>query len=252
MPGIDRDKFLISKAQDTADLCEKQSCPKFLGFLSPAERIAIERGIALPTGVECFYSGGYGEAERTVFACYPDFFDRDDVVIPLSLLRATGRELGGLSHRDFLGSLLGLGIKREKIGDIVILEREALIFVSDDICGYILDNLKKVGRAGVTLEKADIYEGLVPEKKTEEIKGTCASLRIDGMIAFALGLSRGEAVSLIKSGKVNVNWEEPRDISTPLKEGDIFSVRGFGRYRFSGIDGMTRKNRYRVTVEKYL
>ncbi|MBE7031745.1 MAG: RNA-binding protein [Ruminococcaceae bacterium] len=249
--GID-EKILLAKAADTALLCEKHYTVKALGFLTPAEAAVIKahlRQIGIPDIRLTFY-GGYPDAERCMFMALPEYAEDDAMAEFVSALEISGRDIDALNHRDFLGSLLGLGIRREKIGDILCLEGKTLVFAAADIGEYIISNLDKVGRCGVKIRKVEPGEFEVPKRKFEEIKTTVAALRLDCIVAAALKTSRSVAAEVIKSKRVSVNWLECDNVSLQVNPGDTFSVRGAGRFILSDSLNTTKKGRLGICIEK--
>lgn len=243
------EKMLIARAEDAVGLCEKQNCIKFIGFLTPVEVELVRRNLLRST-VRTVFFGGYPEAERKLLVALPDYLEEDAAEELISVIEITGREIAELKHPDFLGSILGLGIKREKIGDIVISDDKCLVFVVENIAEYIVENLDKVGRKGVTLAKVALGEVEVPQKKVEVINATVAGLRLDSIIAAALRTSRSVALSVISEGRVFLNWTQQDSPSSKVKPGDVFSVRGKGRFRLSENINETKKGRLSVHIEK--
>lgn len=247
--GID-EKALIARAEDTVRLCEKQYSPKAFGFLTPRDAAVLKK-LRLGGGdISVTFFGGYPEAERCLFAALPDYLDETSLWDFVDIIEITGRDLARLSHRDFLGSILGLGIKREKIGDILCLEGKCLVFAASDISDYIIENLVKVGSAGVSLKKADPSGLEIPKRKVEEIRTTVAALRLDCIVGAALKTSRSAACEVIRSGRVSVNWTECDNLSAKVSPGDVFSVRGSGRFRLSEAVNETKKGRLGICIEK--
>ena len=249
--GID-EKMLLAKAKDTVALCEKQYIAKTLGFLTPAEAAIIKAHLRqiCTADVRLMFYGGYPDAERCMFVALPEYAEDGAEAEFISALEICGRDIATLNHRDFLGSLLGLGIRREKIGDILCLENKALVFVSFDIGDYIASNLDKVGRCGVKIRKVTTDEIEVPKRKIEEIRTTVAALRLDCIVAAALKTSRSVAAEVIKSKRVSVNWLECDNASLQVNPGDTFSVRGKGRFRLAESVNSTKKGRLGVCIEK--
>ena len=198
------------------------------------------------------YFGGYPEAERVLMLAVPEYLSDEDAEKEISALQIKARNLSEMSHRDFLGSLMGLGIKREMVGDSLVFEDRCIIFVRSEIQDYILSNLEKIGRHGIDIQPCNLNEVDIPEKQTEEIDGTVAGIRLDSVLSVALKTSRSRATEFITGGLVSLNWEETDNISKGLSEGDIISVRGKGRFKVSRIGGLTRKGRYSITVERYI
>ena len=155
-----------------------------------------------------------------------------------------------LTHRDFLGSILGLGIEREKTGDILISDNTAYAFVHRDIADYIADNLEYVRHTHVSVSRvAELPADLRPrfEKRTVIV----SSNRIDAIISKLYNLSREQSIRLITEARVFVNGAEISSNSKQLKEGDVVSVRGFGKWIFRGETGKTRKDRLCIAVDVY-
>lgn len=250
--GIDK-KILIAKVSDAVSLCEKQYSIKTLGFLTPAEVAIIKSHlpqISVGADVRFTFFGGYQDAERCIFAALPEYACNDDLLELITVLEIYGRDTEALTHRDFLGSLLGLGLRREKIGDILRLPDRAVVFVAADIADYIISNLQKVGRHGVKIRKISFEELELPKRCFKEIRASVAALRLDCIIAAALKTSRSGAAEVIKGGRVSVNWLETENVSLSVKPGDIFSVRGAGRFRLSETINRTQKGRLGICIEK--
>lgn len=244
--------LLLRRADDAVTISENKYMVKAVGFLTPAERVYLQRNVKRPMDGRILYFGGYPDAERTLLIALPEYIDDFAARDEIAALSITGRDIGGLTHRDFLGSLMGLGIKRETVGDILVFEDKCLVFVKKEIADYIVSNLSKIGRSGVKIAVSDVDEVEIPPKKTEEISGTVAAARLDSVLAVACRTSRSKAVEYITGGAVSVNWEETDNVSKILSENDIISVKGKGRFKVSRIGGLTKKGRYGVTIEKYI
>ncbi len=249
MTNSAEDKLLIARAEDAVTLCERQNCIKHTGFLTPAEAEFIRRNLK-KTAVETVFSGGYPDAERTLFVALPDYLSTDDSLQLLSVIEITGRDIGELKHPDFLGSLLGLGIKREKIGDILIFDDRCLVFVVEGIADYIVKNLDKVGRKGVKVRSIQMDETEIPPPRLEEISATVSALRLDAVVAAAIRTSRAGAAEALKNGRVFVNWIQEDSPSFKIKLGDIFSVRGSGRFKLGEDVRETKKGRLGIYIYK--
>lgn len=245
-------KLLLSKADDAITISENKYMVKSVGFLTPSERVFIEKNCKKPIGGKLLFFGGYDEAERTLMLSVPEYIPEEEAKNEVAALCVTARNLNEMSHRDFLGSLMGLGIKREMVGDILVFEDRCVIFVRSEIKDYVLSNLEKIGRHGIKISLCSIEELSIPQKKTEEISGTVANLRLDCVLSLALKTSRSRGAEIIALGGVSVNWEETENVSKALSEGDIISVKGYGRFKLSRIGNLTRKGRYGIVVEKYI
>lgn len=245
-------KLLLSRANDAVSISENKYMVKAVGFLTPAEAAYLMRNAKLPIGGRVVYFGGHKEAERTLFIVIPEYLDDAAAKEEISALNITGRNLREMNHRDFLGSLMGLGIKREMVGDILVFEDKCIIFVRSEIADYIVSNLDKIGRNGVNVSISKVDEIEIPPRRTESISGTVAGIRLDSVLSVALKTSRSKAAEFITGGVVSLNWEETESVSKSVSEGDIISVKGKGRFKVSRIGDLTKKGRYGIVIEKYV
>ena len=156
-----------------------------------------------------------------------------------------------LSHRDYLGSLMNLGIDRCKLGDILVWEEGAVIFAKEEICGYIADNLTRIRHTSVNTSVQET-EDITYTPRYEKLRGTVPSVRLDTVLSVCYPMSRSRLVPLIESGKVFVNGKLITSNGYHLKDGDIISVRGTGRVVYDGILSETKKGRYLISVRKYI
>ena len=197
--------------------------------------------------------GGYEHAERQIAAFLPDAlsYNYDFPVVSLKIRPLQKKFAEDLSHRDYLGALLNLGVDRSKSGDILIGEKEAIFFCEEGIAPFLQQELSRVRHTPVRVEPADPDEIQVTER-TERLRGTVNTVRLDSVISVALKSSRSSLVSLIEEGKVFVNGRLVTSNGCQLKENDLISVRGFGRFRLLSFEGQTKKGRCVIEIEKYL
>ena len=215
----------------------------------------------LYTGVVSF--GGFGLAERQMAAFIPEALslrwgksklDPGDIDYPFSVLKIAplNRKFAeALSHRDYLGALLNLGIERCKTGDIIVNGSDAMVFVHRDMVQLVLDELTRVRHTSVSVSEITLSE-LKYTPEYEEIRGTVASVRLDSLLALAFSSSRSKLTGLIEGAKVYVNGRLVTSNGYEPKEGDVISVRGMGKFRYESTGGRTRKNRISVTVHRYV
>ncbi len=161
--------------------------------------------------------------------------------MPLKILDIKCRDGAKLSHRDYLGSVTGLGISRDMFGDIYTDENGAKIIVLDEIADYVKEQLTKIGRYGVSVSVCSIGEMKMPGRKFKELSFTVSSLRTDSVVSGCTGVSRGDAAALIKAEKVTVNWDNAVSVSGHVNGGDIISVRGFGRFLIETTGATTKR-----------
>lgn len=248
------EKLLLAKVLDQADLSLKKHMVSYTEFLDPAMCVLVCTLLKNVRELDFRTFGGYDEAERKMIALFPDYFFEEDIAFPISAVRIiyNPKFSSGLSHRDFLGSILALGIERSRIGDIVVLDDEAYCFAEDDIASYISANLEKAGRTKVKAEKAVLSEIRLPEKKMDIKNVTVSSLRADTVFGAVFRKSRSEAQELIRGEKASVNWTAVKSVSDNIAEGDVLSLKGSGRGKLIEVGGTTKKGRLVITVGRYV
>ncbi len=237
------------------DLCrrsEKTGLWQYSAFLTPAEQDDLLR---CPEAAGCSFmlSGGYEAAERKILAAGREA-ESGPPEWPLSAVAIRPRSdkfAEALTHRDYLGAILGLGMERSVIGDILIRDQRAWVICLTSVSELLISGLSQVRRTAVVAEMAppDLPE-LQPQYAA--LRLNVASERLDAVTAAFAGISRGEAEKLFKAEKVFVNGRVTTDRSGRLKQGDILSVRGFGKAVYDGIEHETRKNRLWVCLRKYI
>jgi len=165
-------------------------------------------------------------------------------------VRKSGYE--SLSHRDYLGALMGLGLRRSVIGDICPDGEGAVIFCEDKACAFILEELRMAGRDSVRCERLSTDADFSPSRRFEEIATTVASVRLDGVVRALCNVSRDEAASLVGQGLVDLNYFCEKEPDRRVDEGDIISVRGHGKYIIDRAGDVTRRGRIRLLARKYV
>ena len=198
--------------------------------------------------------GGYEGAERNLFLFLPDWLELEDAESqsPIRCLRAAFREEERLTHRDFLGSLMGMGIVREKVGDILVGPGSADLLVLDTVADFLLQSWDSAGRAKLTVTEIEPAHIHIPQVQCQELRETVSSLRLDAVVSTGFCMARGKAAELIASGRVQVNWRECTKPDKLLAAGDTVSARGFGKFRLTEVGGLTKKGRIAVAVRQYL
>lgn len=244
-------KLLVSRIGDMLAICEKSFRPGYSGFLSEGELVLAEKFLSYMCVKEYELFGGYEGAMRCILCIYPEYQEPERSEFPLRIIRFDSRGAASLTHRDYLGSLMAMGINRNQTGDILCDESGAYAVLSPSAAELAVLNIEKIGRVGVKTRFAD-GEMPVREDKFSEITATVASLRLDCVISAALRVSREKAASFIRSGSVSVNHGITESVSENVSEGSVLSVRGFGRYILSEIGGSTKKDRIHITIKKYL
>lgn len=204
-----------------------------------------------PARYETF--GGYDSSERQMVSFLPDALYYE-YTYPMSVLEISplnAKFAEDLTHRDFLGSLMNLGIERSKMGDILLQDNKAILFVREEISSYISENLTRIRHTMVKTNILDTTE-ITYEPRFQEIKGNVASVRLDSVLTCAFPMSRSKMTAFIEAGRVFVNGKLITSNGYHLKENDIISVRGLGRIRFNYVISETRKGRNMISVNKYI
>ncbi len=241
---------LIRRAEDLARRCEQKSCLTKSGFLSPAERYALEHAPSL-RGSRVIFAGGYAEAERTMAFFLPDWMEEDglDLSEHLCCLRIAAA-FGEPGHRDYMGAILGMGVGREWVGDILVQGGTACVICQPSVLRH-LESIDKVGRFAVRAEAIPLSQLPAAERHTEERRFTVMSARLDAVCAGLFHLSRSECARQIEAGTVSLNYAECLRPDAPVKEGDVLSVRGAGKGCVREIGGSSRKGRMFMTADIY-
>lgn len=254
-------EILLSHSLDAKNRCADNSMITHTNFVSVDERDILrmiekeQRGV-----VKTFYYGGFEDAERTVAVFVPDFYGVENIEEyfaensdenPIQIIRIEKDKFSSLSHRDYLGSLMGLGIKREVIGDIKVDDEGAYVFALKSISRYICENLQKAGRGSVKCTLMEISELPKAQEKTEICFSSVASLRLDNIVSAAFNLSRSLSSQMIQNGAVYVNSLQILKTDYNIKEKDKIVLRGKGKVVVEEIIGESKKGRIHINIKKY-
>ena len=230
------ERVLLARALDKLELAQNRSVPACTPFLSPGEQASVTDLLNAWGRPRHLFFGGYEGAERAVCAFLPDWQEESDFLAdpegPVAALEAAFPADAELSHRDILGALMGLGITREKLGDI------------------LLDH----GRCQVKMKLREIpleqLEAKPPQVKT--IRDTVAALRLDAVLAAGFSTSRSKAADLVSAGRVSVNHRECAKADRTVGEGDVLSCRGLGKCVVKEVLGQSKKGRFMLVLERYI
>ena len=239
--------ILKARIDDLLNYVVLNDKPKYFGFLS-AEETAFAQKYLADKNVKFSFFGGDDSCERTILGCFPDWLENP--VFPITALTVTYRTVDILHHRDFLGALMGLGIKRETIGDILIEQGRAVIFLINEVANYVCVNLKKVGNTGVTVNNG-LIEALPQNDQMTLVRTTVSSLRIDCVISALCNCSRNTAVTMIENKLVAVNSFITEKITKTIENDDVISVRHKGKFKIISVDKRTKKDRFVLEYKKY-
>ena len=204
-------------------------------------------------GIVMESSGGYDNAERQMVAFHPDAL-AFTWEYPIDCLKIEPKAIKfseDLTHRDYLGALLNLGVDRNVLGDILVQKNAAWFFSSNKMTDFFLKNMCRVRHTNILISKIENPDEF-PRPELEAVSGTCASVRLDALIALAFKSSRSSMVPFIEGGHVFVNGKLITSNGYEPKDGDIISVRGKGRFIFDGVSHQTKKGRCSVRILRYI
>lgn len=258
------EEITLGHFKDFIQTAYRRSIPVYSNFLSLREQELAFQALeefygGLAEGTQYILYGGYDEAERQVICFLPPdgTWKPDKTAFPISCVEiqpANKRFSDDLNHRDYLGTVMGLGLTREQIGDILV-DTEAVfpicyLFCIDDKAALIKD-ITRIKHTTVKAEEIDFHLSHWTQRYGD-ITGSISSYRLDAILALSIRISRGKALELIQSGNVFLNGRGCTENAKKLEPGDIFSVRGYGRFRFEETGRQSKKGRYPVLIKQYL
>ncbi len=240
----DADRILRAHVED---MVRRGAWRSFTAFLDMRQYTMLKAG--LREGEYRFF-GGYAEAQRGILCIHPMDAEPEDSEYPITCLTYTFPEQFTLTHRDVLGSLMAQQVQRDTVGDILVSPGKIQCFVTGAAVSVGL-SLSKIGRVGVKVTDALPYTGDF-QQETQEISNTVSTPRLDAMLRTALNKGRGQCLEMIHAGLVTLNYQECTEPAKLLAAGDVFSVRGYGKFSVKEIGEQTRKGRLHVTIVKYV
>ena len=170
----------------------------------------------------------------------------------LGAVRAAYHGTEAPGHRDLLGSLMGLGLTREKLGDLLVSPQSCDVVVSPELVPFLVQSWTSAGRIKLSVSALELSQLLIPQQQFKALRDTVASLRLDAVTAVGFSTSRGRAAELIASGRVQLNHVECLKSDRTVVQGDVITVRGLGKCVLSEVGGLSKKGRTAITVLRYL
>jgi RNA-binding protein YlmH len=247
------DRLLLAKVWDKIQAGIRRDIPANSCFLSPRELEMTRYLFGIVSGLVEF--GGYEDAERKMLVYLPEYLDEiylTEEDSPMVCLRANFFEKDTLSHRDFLGALMGAGIARETVGDICVAKGSCDFFVTNEIAPYVLQNFTSAGKTKLHLKAIPLSQVQVPEAETKEIKDTLASLRLDSVISAGFRIGRSQASQYVTTGRAAIDGLPCEKPDKMIAEGSKISVRGLGKIKLRTVGGQTKKGRISVVIDRYV
>lgn len=250
------DKLFLSRVHELADRAENGGYITFSDFLDDHKQSLLSQSVGrLSVCLETY--GGYEGAERVVIVFYPDYLSemreeaKDEAIALLKITLADKRFLKRIpEHRDYLGAIMGTGIRREKVGDVLLDDEGAYVFVVRDMVDYLKQEMTSVGAAVVSVREVPKSEAPKREGGKESVVSV-ASLRLDAFVAHGFRMGRNEAVKVIRGGAVLRNGAMLQDPDKTIAVGDKITLRGKGRIILLEDLGISRSGRHQVRIERF-
>lgn len=253
------DKILLAQVLDKIEMCENRNKIEHTDFLDLAQIELVQKFIN-KIKIENYMSyGGFEQAERKMFVIYPEKFNSEVVEKNLSsIVQIVRVELpedlkGKYTHRDYLGAVIKLGVKREKVGDIIVDNDGADIIVDKDISKFLLENLgglTRFSKSKIMIENIENLRTVQIRKEEREI--IVSSLRLDNVISELARCSRNKALDIINMERVFVNFQCETKKTKQIKPGDMITIRGKGRFFIKELVGQTKSGRTIIKIEKFV
>ena len=253
------DKILLAQVLDKIEMVENKNKIEHTDFLDMSQIELVQKFIN-KTKIENYMSyGGFEQAERKIFVIYPEKFNNLVVeknlrnIVQIIRIELPEDLKGKYTHRDYLGAVIKLGVKREKVGDIIVDKNGADIIVDIDIAKFLSENLGSLTRfskSTITIE--DIENLRTVEIRKEEIDIIVSSLRLDNVISELARCSRNKALDIINMERVFINFQNETKKTKQIKPGDMITIRGKGRFYIKEISGQTKSGRTIIKVEKFI
>ncbi len=244
-------KIFLAKGLDRAFTAFKKQKMQFSDFSDPVKAVLLKNTAVKYIDVKAELFGGYDGAERALVCFLPEYGERIDPPVAYVLIKYNEKFASKPGHRDILGSVLGLGLDRGKIGDIVLTDSGAVAVVMKDVADFIAVNLEQAGHTRVSAEVIKSIEPYIKNDNIKETDKTVASMRLDAVVSCCFNISRGKACDYIKGGKVFINWAPCETAAKTVEEGSVITVRGLGRVKLINILGKTKRDKIIIRFVKF-
>lgn len=251
---MDSDELIRRRFMDMAHRAYNRNIVVCSDFLDLNELHSLQYLNMDNLGVSLRLSGGYEEAERQIAAFLPDAFvcfENEDFPISCIAIRPLNDKFSeDLTHRDYLGALMHLGIERSCLGDILVQGHTAYVFCLDKMVDLICREITRIRHTAVSAAPETLSE--VPRPEVKNVSGTVSSVRLDSVLAVAFGLSRSKAIPYIESGQVYVNARQVISNGYTLRPKDLISVRGLGKFRYIDVRNQSKKGKYWIDIQRFV
>ncbi|MGM0844523.1 MAG: RNA-binding protein [Bacillota bacterium] len=243
------EKEFIDNIIEWQEYVETSYSPKVTDFLDPRQQQILKAVLGSNSEVRVSFYPDMASIERKRAILYPDYYEpvQSDYSVTLFEIQYP-KKFVTIEHRQILGSLMSIGLKREKFGDIIVNGDRIQLMTASEVSDYVDMNFKEAGRSKVELEKVPFQSIIASSEEWRELITTASSLRLDVILSALYNLSRQKVQTLITGGAVKVNWRVVEAASFEAAEGDVFSMKGFGRSKLISIEGKTKKDKFRITA----
>ena len=246
------ERLLLGRVWDKWEQCRQRNIPTATDFLSPQEQAAAQRLLHMLGAQDGYvFSGGFGGAERQRLFFLPDWAEEPDADA-VAAVAASWYGGESLTHRDILGSLMGLGLIRGTIGDILMTEDRCQVLALPKTAAFLLSEWESAGRVKLKTAPLPLEELEIPVQACKEIRDTVSSLRLDNVLAAGFSISRGRAAEAVEKGAVQVNWGVCQKPDKPVAAGDTITCRGMGKCVLDSVGGPTKKGRLPVVIRRFV
>jgi RNA-binding protein YlmH len=243
----------VERALEMLSQVERKQTMRLTDFLDPRQLAILQSLRSQVSGVEVTANGGYPDAERVRAVIHPDYLEVEREEFQLALMQIEGNQrFVKLEHRDVMGALLNIGLKREKFGDIFVEEAGCQVILAREIAEFVRMQVTQIHRIPVELTEVPLDQVLTPSVRRAEKSVTVSSPRVDALIGEVYHLSRAKALVPIRAGKLKINWKVVDDPSRQVQAGDVISLAGYGRFQVLELTGPTRSGRMRIQVGMFV
>lgn len=252
----EEDRILLSHLLDKQRQSQQQSRLVATWFLDLRQQQLCSRALEMAGAQGAVLAGGHPQAERRTMVFLPEYWESIEDVpqdgLPFVALEIASRWPTPLTHRDYLGALMGLGIRREMLGDILMQEEGCQLVVMEELGDFICQSLEKVGNASVNCQQIPLDQLEPPQQQVKILRDTVASLRLDAVLTVAFNLSRGDAAEAVRRGMVQVEGVVQQKPDRLVEQGARISLRGKGKAILAQVGGLSKKGRINLEVHRLL
>ncbi|MFC5467180.1 RNA-binding protein [Cohnella suwonensis] len=248
------EKSFVDRAWEWVERAAERHETKRTDFLDPRQAHILFTLANRHPDAQVHLNGGGTHSERQRAIVAPDYkmLDEEDMGIVVLEITSDDRKIADLDHGDYLGALLGLGIKREKIGDLHVNDEGCHVLIAEEISGFLTGHMKQAHRVDVRTSILPLSALRETKQELEDQVLSVASMRLDGIASDVFRLSRTKILAPIKAGRCRVSWKPVEDPSHSLRVGDVVSMKGFGRFKVLDVEGVSKSGRLRVRIGKFV